>query len=113
MFPELLFLAPLSALIIRASLASIFMLATYIHVRGVKSTFAYIIALLEVVCALSLALGYYAQLGALLGFLIASAWIALGRPIRPYALSTSLLVMVMSLSVLITGPGALAFDLPL
>ena len=67
MFPGLLFLAPLSALVIRASIAVIFSLGAYTHARSSASAFLYIIALLETLAALSLALGYYAQPGALLG----------------------------------------------
>ncbi|MBI2048528.1 MAG: hypothetical protein HYT30_01210 [Parcubacteria group bacterium] len=113
MFPELLFLTPLSALIIRAAAAVVFALAAYIHARGIRSPLAYIMALLECACALSLMLGSYAQLGALLGVLLTLAWLILGRPARPFPLSTTLLLLVMSFSVMITGPGAFAFDLPL
>ncbi len=112
LFPELLFLAPLSALVIRAAVAAMFALAAYSHVRG-ATMFIYIIAALEAVATLSLAFGYYAQAGALLAALIAGSWAILGRPARPYPLTTTLLLIVMSLSLIVTGPGAFAFDLPL
>lgn len=113
MFPELLFLAPLSALVIRASVAALFALSAYMRVRGDATTFIYIMAALEALVALSLALGYRSQVGALLAVLIIGAWIFMGRPVRLYPLSTALLALVMSLSLLVTGPGAFAFDLPL
>lgn len=112
LFPEILFLAPLSALVIRASVATLFALATYTHVRG-ATVFIYSMAALEAIATLSLAFGYYAQAGALLAALIAVVWAILGRPLRPFPLTTTLLLVVMSLSILVTGPGAFAFDLPL
>ena len=111
-FPELLFLAPLSALVIRATVAAMFALATYAHVRG-ATLFIYIMAALEAIATLSLAFGYYAQAGALLAALLATAWALLGRPARPYPLTTTLLLIIMCLSLLVTGPGAFAFDFPL
>jgi len=113
MFPELLFLAPLSALVIRASVAALFALSAYMRVRGEASTFIYIMAALETLAALSLAIGYKSQLVAFLGVLLIGVWIFMGRPVRQYPLSTALLAAVMSLSLLVTGPGAFAFDLPL
>ena len=103
-FPELLFLAPLSALVIRATVAAMFALATYAHVRG-ATLFIYIMAALEAIATLSLAFGYYAQAGALLAALLATAWALLGRPARPYPLTTTLLLIIMCLSLLVTGPG--------
>ena len=113
MFPELLFLAPLSALLIRASVAAVFAIAAYTHSRNTPSSFTYTFIVLEALAVLSLAAGVYAQVGALLGVLLAGTWLAIGRPLRPYPLSTTLLVLVMCLSILVTGPGAFAFDLPL
>jgi uncharacterized membrane protein YphA (DoxX/SURF4 family) len=111
-FPELLFLAPFSAFVIRVSIACLFALAAYSHARATPSIFIYILAALEILAALSLAIGYYAQMGALFGILVVGVWFIV-RTTRPYSLSTALLMLVMSLSILVTGPGALAFDLPL
>lgn len=113
LFPSLLFLAPLSALVIRAVVACFFALAAYTHTRNAgASPLLYTFAVLECVTALSLALGYWAQAGALLGVLLVVLSFILPRA-RPYPTNTLILMLVMCLSILVTGPGAFAFDLPL
>jgi uncharacterized membrane protein YphA (DoxX/SURF4 family) len=127
-FPELLFLAPFSAFVIRVSVACLFALAAYTHVRPIRdaqnissgsngagtslTTLTYIIAFLEILAAISLAIGYYAQIGALVGVFVVGVWFII-KNVRPYQSSTIFLLFILCLSLLVTGPGALAFDLPL
>lgn len=111
-FPDLLFLAPLSALAIRMSVACVFALASYTHARNAPSLRWYGISVFEFVAALSLALGYFAQGGALVGILLIIVWYAFPS-LRTYSRGTLFLTLVMCLSLLVTGPGAFAFDLPL
>jgi uncharacterized membrane protein YphA (DoxX/SURF4 family) len=126
LFPSLLFLAPLSALAIRVALAILFALAAYTRARNASSIFLYVLAALEFAAALSFALGYRAQAGAVLGAVLVGAWFvvpsyddcsartARGLPsLRAYPKSTALLMFILCLSILVTGPGAFAFDLPL
>ena len=112
LFPELLFLAPLSALLIRASIAVLFALGAYDRFRGSSSAVWYVLAILEALAALSLSLGYWAQAGALLALALIALSLVLPT-LRRYPISTLLLLFVMCLSILVTGPGAFAFDLPL
>jgi len=112
LFPEVLYLAPLSAFMIRAALAALFSVAAYTHYRGIQFPSGYMVVAVEALAALSLALGYYAQLGALIGFFTVGSWFIVG-PLRPYSKSTAVLALVMCLSVFVTGAGAFAFDLPL
>lgn len=111
-FPELLFLAPFSAFVIRVAVACLFALAAYTHARVSPTMLSYVFAALETIAALSLAIGYYAQIGALIGICIAGVWLTI-KSARLYSPSTIFLMLVMCLSLLVTGPGALAFDLPL
>jgi len=112
MFPGLLFLAPFSALVIRVTLAAFLAVAAYTHARKESSLFLYFMATLEAIAALFLAIGYYAQAGALMGVLVVGTWLIL-KNIRPYSSGAVFLLFIMCLSVLVTGPGAFAFDLPL
>jgi len=112
LFPEVLYLAPLSAFLIRASLAALFAVAAYKHSRVVQYPSGYITVAVEVLVVISLAFGYYAQLGALVGFFTIGAWFVVSSW-RPFPKSTIILALMMCLSVFITGAGAFAFDLPL
>ena len=112
LFPALLFLAPLSALVIRVAIACLFILSSYTRTRSASSLFLYTFTALEFVAALSLALGYWAQAGAVLGAVIVGVWFVIPS-MRAYSKSTTLLMLILCLSILVTGPGAFAFDLPL
>ena len=119
-FPSILFLAPLGAVVIRVSVASLFALAAYnrfrfpVHgIEGTVSLFAYTIGVFETLSALSLAVGYWAQPGALLAMITLATWFFMGRPTRAYPLTTVILMFAICVSILVTGPGAFAFDLPL
>ena len=65
---------------------------------------------------LSLALGYYTQVGALLGAVAAFKglfWGARLRALFPLSRASALLLFAICLSLLLTGAGKFAFDLPL
>ncbi|OGG44992.1 hypothetical protein A2673_02775 [Candidatus Kaiserbacteria bacterium RIFCSPHIGHO2_01_FULL_50_13] len=66
----------------------------------------------EAVIAIIFVLGAYTQLVALIGGIVAVEWM-LSRRTRPVARGAAFLSLVMCLSLLLTGAGALAFDLPL
>ena len=112
LLPELLFLAPLGALIIRAAAAAAFAVAAYSHLKEGRSIAWYAFGIAEVAVVLSLAFGVGAQAGALLGMVVvAFSYFMPGTRTIPG--STSLILLAMCLSILVTGAGAFAVDLPL
>lgn len=111
LFPDILFLAPFSALIIRIALAVTFAIAAWRHVSQ-PETWLRVISIAEVAAAAALFVGSMTQAVALGGAAIAILWLSF-KPARAMPVSTIILVLVMCLSLLVTGAGALAFDLPL
>lgn len=111
LFPQLLFLAPLGAFVIRIAAALTFGFIAYRHSHE-ASGLAKGAAVLEAACAALLLVGMYTQVGALLGigiWILHAAW----RPLRVLPVSSMLLLFALCLSILVTGAGAFAFDLPL
>lgn len=76
------------------------------------SALTWTIAFAEAACAALLLAGLYTQAAALLGIAIFFAH-ALVRPVRVLPLSSMLFLFALCLSLLVTGAGAFAFDLPL
>lgn len=110
-FPEILFLSPFAALLIRVALALTFAHAAWRHVES-GNIASRTLGILEGVAGVALFVGAWTQPAALLGAIISAVW--LFQPTaRAFAMSTVVLALVMSLSLILTGPGAFAFDLPL
>jgi hypothetical protein len=116
LFPELFFLAPFSAFLIRLALSAVLLLAATYHwsyadgkAPGISTRF---LGLFEGAMALLFIVGMYTQGAALAVFAITLLWL-FSRPLRPFAKSTLFLVLALCISLLITGAGAFAFDLPL
>lgn len=122
LFPELLFLAPFSALLIRLAAAAVvgYIAIQHIQVSG-KSLRA--VGVVEGVCAILFFLGLYTQAASLLGIMIGGIHV-LNPRVRILPMSTMLLFLIMSLSLLVTGAGPftlsvagmvfpLSMDLPL
>ena len=110
-FPELLFLSPFAALLIRVALSAIFAYSAWQRFhdpRSLLKTYGAIDAAL----AILLLAGAYTQLAAIVGIICTFAWLV-SPSIRPLPLSTAALALVMSLSLLIMGAGPFAYDLPL
>jgi len=110
-FPELLWLAPLSAFLIRVAVGIVLGYSALQHFKTSETT-SRPFAIAEGTTAIGLILGLYTQPVAILGVLIAGAWIVLPR-LRTVALGTALLSLVLCVTLLITGAGPFAFDLPL
>lgn len=111
LFPELLFLAPFSALALRLSIAVLLSLTAWGHVSRPRMLMR-AWALGEVVLAAALLVGAWTQPAAL----IAAVWLFSSifvRDMRLFSRSTIILAIVVCLSLAVTGPGAFAFDLPL
>ncbi len=111
LFPEILFLAPFSAFLIRLSVAVLFGYAASKHFAEPDMTMR-ALAAIEGVCAAMLFLGLYAQGAALLGILLFFVH-AFNPRFRTFPTSTGALLLVLCISLLVTGAGPLAFDLPL
>lgn len=110
-FPELFFLAPFSALVIRMALGSVFIYCALQHIGNSKTPLR-MFGVAEATLAAAFIAGVWTQPAAILGALVIGTWFA--RPqVRPVALGTALLSLVLSLTLLIMGAGPLAFDLPL
>ncbi len=108
--PELLFLAPFSAFLIRVALALTLAFAARHHARGSERVLW--LALIEIMAAVALAFGTWTQVAAIAGVAIVCVWLVSPR-VRPVARGTALLALVLSLSLTVTGAGAFAFDMPL
>lgn len=110
LFPSLLFLSLFAPLLIRLSLSAVLVRAAYHHAR-----LGYVgkgMAAIEIPVAVLLFFGTYTQGVALVGLLVTLAGFALpGTRVLPR--STLFLMSVMYLTLLITGAGVFAFDLPL
>lgn len=129
LFPELLFLSPLAPTLLRLASGTIFLLLAWEHferreelgrerymVVGSGTWIPLVTAAIELCIALALFFGAYTQAVAILGTLAALKQFVWGeRYPRFFTLSrtSSALLFVMTLSLLFTGAGAFAFDLPL
>lgn len=111
LFPEILFLAPFSALLIRVAAAAVFGYAASKHLAQPALAMRSV-GVVEGLCALMLFLGLYAQAGALIGIALFLVHAFFPR-FRVLPASTGWLLLVLCVSLLITGAGPLAFDLPL
>ncbi len=126
-FPQFFFLAPLFVpLVLRVAAGIVYLYVawhTYSHRVEVAATRLPIIGkagwavmfavVVEVLIGLSLLLGYYAQVGALIGALGALKFLVLKNRIGgydPISRTASFLLLATCLCVLIAGAGAFAFD---
>ena len=109
-FPELLYLAPFSALLIRIAVAVILGILALDGIRG-DNVWARASGVVSGLAALFLFVGALTQPMALIALLAVTE--SLMRNERALPKSTLWLSLVMSFTLLITGAGPLAFDLPL
>jgi hypothetical protein len=110
-FPEILFLSPLAATLIRAALALLFAYTAWYHIER-SDIASRVLGVVELIAAGLLLAGAWAQPAALVGAVIVAIWYFQPSS-RVVAVSSIGLAFIMCLAVLFTGPGALAFDLPL
>ena len=129
LFPQLLFLSPLSATLLRITAACLFLFLTYFYFNKRKelgriefmfaSNGVWIPLVLTFFTALAsagLLLGAYTQLAAILGALFALKSIVWKRhysAVFPFSRVTMTLVLVICISLIFTGAGAFAVDWPL
>ncbi len=110
-FPELLWLTPLTFVLIRLSVALMFGYAAWKHVfHGAPWLRA--LGILELVVAAGIFVGAWTQVAAAVGALTLIVWLFVGK-MRPFTRIETLLALVMCASLVVTGAGLFAFDLPL
>lgn len=109
--PGLLFLAPVSAFLIRAAIGIALIYAARRHFADTEQP-RRALAAAEFVLALALLVGAWTQVAAIAAGIIVAAWLFAPR-LSPLPRAASLLALVMCLSLIVTGAGAFAVDLPL
>ncbi len=128
-FPDLLILNFFAPTIVRVAVAALFLYATYwswqhretiahtsFPIVGRGEWVAWLAVLFHLVVGASLVFGYYTQVGALLGLLGALKGLILGaryKQIFIFSRTTYVLLAAICLSLLLSGAGAFAFDIPL
>lgn len=110
-FPELLFLAPFAAFLMRVALGGVFTYAAMRHLQSSDGTLRSF-AVFEAALATALLAGAWTQPAAILSMLLIGTWFAFPK-LRTTAPGTATLSLLIALSLLLTGAGPLAFDLPL
>ena len=129
LFPQLLFLAPFSATILRVAAGIAFLLLAWVHINkreelsrvdfffiGHGAWIPVFATIVELTIATALLAGIYTQLAALFGALVALksfVWKPRFNELFPLSQSTSALLFAICLSLVFTGAGVFAFDLPL
>jgi uncharacterized membrane protein YphA (DoxX/SURF4 family) len=129
LFPQILFLAPFGTTLLRVAAGITFLVVAWMHfdrraalgeeefiVIGRGAWIPIFAALVEFLVGGALVLGAYTQAAALIGALLAFkhfVWQRRYPQFFPLPRSTSALLFVICLSLLVTGAGIFAFDLPL
>ncbi len=116
LFPALLSYQQLSPFLLRIILGAIFLFAAYRSLRGGSSNDKKVVAAIEALAALLLVIGLWTQAAAAIITIDLVARL-IGR-IREKAFLTDgvnyyLILLAIAISLLLTGPGWWAFDLPL
>ncbi|MEN9561465.1 MAG: hypothetical protein RIQ56_738 [Candidatus Parcubacteria bacterium] len=108
LFPFALSFAVFAPLLLRIALAATLLIASQEHFAG--NMYKRGLAIIEFAASIFLILGLWTQPAAGVSVLIIASWL-FGN--SPYPKSTVLLAMVIACSLIILGPGKIAFDLPL
>ncbi|MFZ2886756.1 MAG: hypothetical protein WA021_02975 [Minisyncoccia bacterium] len=111
LFPELLYLSPMAAFLIRIAVGLLLAYAAYRHMSD-TALWVRILAGVQAISAVLLFVGAYTQAIALFAFVLAILSLATTNR-RIYPVSTLLLGAVLAFTLILTGPGPFAFDLPL
>ncbi len=111
LFPELLFLAPLAAFVIRVAAGLTLAFIAYRHV-SIPQMSTRIFGIIEGIIALLLIAGAYTQAAALTGSILLVLALLIPSH-RTFPRSTLALLLILCLSLVVTGAGPFAFDLPL
>ncbi len=128
-FPDFLMFGFFSPTLLRCAAAAIFIYLAYYHFKhkeaiaridmpivGGGMWVAWVAVIIEMAVSASLFFGYYVQYAAVLGLLGAVKQFVWRNAYPTFFIlprTTSALLIAILLSLLVTGAGALAFDLPL
>ncbi len=129
-FPDLLIYGILAPTLIRISLGSALLYLGVEHVRSRKEIAHVLLPLMgksakgagvflaaiEIVAGMLLVVGAWTQIAALVAALLALKSLFIKRSLHslcPLSRASYLLLLIMTLSLLLSGAGAFAFDLPL
>lgn len=115
-FPDLLYLEIIAPFLLRIVAGTFFLYLMLRHFQMRRETRGSLsLAVLELLVAVALIAGAYAQIAAIVASLISvAALVKKGRRLfMPLPRSTYILLIAISLSLLVTGAGAFAFDLRL
>src|SRR6185369_5407448 len=129
LFPQILFLAPFSATLLRITAGFVFLYLAYLHYsnkRAVAEEISNLLGAASIVCAtyafiefgvgVGLVAGAWTQLAALFGFVIAIKMLFIRKSmheLKPLSQLSYALLAAICLSIFVTGAGIFAFDLPL
>ncbi len=108
---EILFLSIFAATFIRIALSVMFAYSSWANISKLDMV-ARGYALLEIAVAASLFVGAWTQASAIAGVILLVISLLVPR-LRVWPRSTVAMMLVMTLTLVVTGPGAFAFDLPL
>lgn len=111
LFPQILFLTPLAPFLIRLALAILVAFAAWRHLSS-SDPLQKALSIFEIALAAALLSGAGTQAAAIVGLIYMTLGLVIPR-IRAYPISTMLLSLVMLATLVVTGAGAFAFDLPL
>lgn len=111
LFPQLLWMTPVTFVLMRVAAGIIFGYASWKHVfHGSQPVRA--LGILELILAVGILLGAWTQAAAALGVLVLITWLLVSKT-RPFTRIETALVLIMCVSLVITGAGPFAIDLPL
>ncbi|OHA24689.1 MAG: hypothetical protein A3B11_00725 [Candidatus Taylorbacteria bacterium RIFCSPLOWO2_01_FULL_44_26] len=117
LFPTLLSWNQLSPLFIRLSLSAVLLFSTYKVLSNKKTdTNSKIIAVIETLAGAFVLIGLWTQAAALvviIDMLVRLIFKIRERTFLSDGVNYYLLLLVMAISILLTGPGSFSFDLPL
>lgn len=111
LFPELLFLSPAAAFLIRVAVGLSLAYLSYWHIAR-RDSYSIGLGVIEAAFTLMLITGFYTQAAALASLVLMLA-LTFMPSLRELPRSTIVLLTVMCMTLLLTGPGPFAFDLPL
>jgi uncharacterized membrane protein YphA (DoxX/SURF4 family) len=112
LLPQLFFLAPFSLIITRGALAALLFIAAKEQWSPQATALSRLLIGIEGVIGVALALGFMTQAAAIATLVICGIWI-MSPQMRPYPLSSVLLAIVMAITLILSGAGLFAIDLPL
>ncbi len=116
LFPQILFLAPFSALLIRIAAAVVFGYDAWNRFSRKPAPWVMVVVVLEIVVAIMLLVGFYTQAAALVGAITLGLLFYVNfadEKINVIREITWWLMLILLFSLMVTGPGPFAFDLPL